>query len=246
MRDLDGREERKDAMTPQGGNDTESSGATVTTLAGRPEVLSSDGRGATTLSPKGQRTRQRLLTAARAVFERDGFLDARVVDIATEAGVAHGSFYTYFDSKTEIFRSVVADVMSLVWHTRTSTDGDPDLSPYQRIERANRQFVRVYRENGTMLGLMEQAMTFDDEVRQLRLMVRQRSVERVRLNIEQMQKEGTVRGDLDAFCASSALVSMVSNFVYFWLVMGEGDYDDEAAVHTLTQLWASALGMKID
>ena len=193
------------------------------------------------LTPKGHRTRQRLLAAARTVFERDGFLNARVADIAVVAGVSHGTFYTYFASKTEIFRSVMSDVMGLVWNTRTSTDGDPHLGPYERIERSNRQFLKVYRENHVMMGLMEQAVTYDDEVRQLRQMVRERSVERVRLSIEQMQRDGIARSDLDAFCVSSALVSMVSNFIYFWLVMGEGDYDDETVIHSLTELWASAL-----
>lgn len=196
------------------------------------------------VSAKGRRTRDRLLRAARVVFERDGFLEARVVDIAEEAGVAHGTFYTYFDSKAEIFRTVVAEVMAQVWHTRQSTDGDPDVTPYEAIERANRQFIRVYRENGAMLGLMEQAITYDKEIRDLRLVVRERSVERVRRSIEQMQKEGAVRDDIDAQTASAALVSMVSNFVYFWLVMGESDYDDEEATQALTKLWASALEMK--
>jgi AcrR family transcriptional regulator len=198
------------------------------------------------VSAKGRRTRERLLKAARVVFERDGFVDARVADIADEAGVAHGTFYTYFDSKPEIFRTVVADVMAQVWYTRDSTDGELGVAPYEAIERANRQFLRVYREHGAMLGLMEQAITYDRELRDLRLMVRERSVERVRRSIERMQAAGTVRNDVDAECASSALVSMVSNFVYFWLVMGEGDYDDERAVQTLTKLWASALEMKAE
>jgi AcrR family transcriptional regulator len=197
------------------------------------------------VSAKGRRTRERLLKAARTVFERDGFLEARVADIADEAGVAHGTFYTYFDSKPEIFRTVVSDVMEQVWHTRTSTDGAPDVSPYEAIERANRQFVRVYREHGAMLGLMEQAITYDTELRDLRLMVRQRSVVRVQNSIERMQTEGIVRTDVDARVASTALVSMVSNFVYFWLVLGEGDYDDDEAVGVLTKLWASALEMKL-
>lgn len=197
------------------------------------------------VSAKGRRTRDRLLRAARTVFERDGFLDARVADIADEARVAHGTFYTYFDSKPEIFRTVVADVMEQVWYTRESTDGDPHVSPYEAIERANRQFVRVYRENGAMLGLMEQAITYDTEIRDLRLLVRQRSVERVKRSIERMQAQRIVRTDVDPLAASAALVSMVSNFVYFWLVLGEGDYDDDQAVGTLTKLWASALEMKL-
>lgn len=226
-------------------DDGEAAGA-VASIDGTPEAPSGLDRRTSSLSPKGRRTRERLAAAARVVFERDGFLDARVADIAAEAGVAHGTFYTYFDSKTEIFRHVVADVMSLVWHVRESTDGSADLSPYEGIERANRHFVRVYRKNGAMLGLMEQAITYDDEIRQLRLAVRERSVERVRRSIERMQAGGSVRLDVDAAYAASALVSMVSNFVYFWLVMGEKDYDDEIVVQTLTKLWASALEMKLD
>jgi len=213
-------------------------------LAGSLEV-----RGSTPASPKGRRTRQRLLEAARTVFERDGFLAARVADIATEAGVSHGTFYTYFDSKTEIFRVLVADVMALVYDTRHD-DPDPgsgeDLTALERIERGNRQFVHVYREHGAMLALMEQAVAYDDEVRQLRRRVRHVSVDRIHRSIERMQDEGLVRTDLDAACSASALVSMVSNFVYFWLIMDEGDYDDDTAVHTLTQLWAAALQMKLD
>ena len=57
-------------------------------------------------SRKGVRTRARLVDAAKQVFERDGFLDARIVDIAETAGLAPGTFYHYFDSKEQIFREV--------------------------------------------------------------------------------------------------------------------------------------------
>jgi AcrR family transcriptional regulator len=57
-------------------------------------------------SRKGVRTRARLIDAAKQVFERDGFLDARIVDIAETADLAPGSFYHYFDSKEQIFLEV--------------------------------------------------------------------------------------------------------------------------------------------
>ena len=43
-------------------------------------------------SRRGQRTRAALVTAARSIFERDGFLDARITDITAEAEVASGTF----------------------------------------------------------------------------------------------------------------------------------------------------------
>jgi AcrR family transcriptional regulator len=140
----------------------------------------------------------------------------------------------------------VADVMALVYDTRNDTEGNDELTPIERIERGNRQFVHVYREHGAMLALMEQAVAYDDEIRQLRRTVREVSVDRICRSIERMQQQGLARTDLDAACSASALVSMVSNFVYFWLIMDEGCYDDETAVHTLTELWASALQMRTD
>ena len=61
-------------------------------------------------SRKGIETRARLVDAAKEVFERDGFLDARISDIAEKAGLSHGSFYHYFESKEEVFREVAAEV----------------------------------------------------------------------------------------------------------------------------------------
>ena len=57
-------------------------------------------------SRKGEQTRAKLVKAAKEVFERDGFLNARIVDIATRAKVSYGAFYHYFDSKEQIFREV--------------------------------------------------------------------------------------------------------------------------------------------
>src|SRR5262245_4152759 len=57
-------------------------------------------------SRKGTETRARLVEAAKRVFEETGFLGARISDISKRAGLSHGSFYHYFDSKEQIFREV--------------------------------------------------------------------------------------------------------------------------------------------
>ena len=62
------------------------------------------------LTGRGHARRAALLDAARRVFEERGFLETRVADIAAEAKVAQGTFYTYFDSKDAIFQAVAARV----------------------------------------------------------------------------------------------------------------------------------------
>ena len=53
--------------------------------------------------------RSQLLAAARSVFAERGYEGATVADIAGEAGVAVGSVYTYFGSKSEIFFALNQD-----------------------------------------------------------------------------------------------------------------------------------------
>ena len=59
-----------------------------------------------------------LVAAARRVFERDGFLEARITDITAEAGVASGSFYTYFTPKEDAFAAVMEELNEEMLHPR--------------------------------------------------------------------------------------------------------------------------------
>lgn len=51
---------------------------------------------------KKQKTRDRLLSASRELFNEQGFDDTTVAQIAERAGVAKGTFFNYFDSKEEV------------------------------------------------------------------------------------------------------------------------------------------------
>src|SRR5262245_32537914 len=75
--------------------------------AQRPDADSAPA-GTASLTPRGHRTRSKLLVAAREIFSRTGFFEVRITDITARAGVASGTFYTYFDSKEELFREVAA------------------------------------------------------------------------------------------------------------------------------------------
>ena len=53
--------------------------------------------------------RRQLLTAAIAVFARRGYRAAGISDIVSEAGVARGTFYLYFESKAQVFLAIADD-----------------------------------------------------------------------------------------------------------------------------------------
>ena len=69
------------------------------------QVSSSD---KTPKTARGKRTREKLLRAAEIEFGEKGFHEAAVSGITYRAGVALGTFYTYFESKEEIFQALVS------------------------------------------------------------------------------------------------------------------------------------------
>ncbi|MBY8828391.1 TetR/AcrR family transcriptional regulator [Hephaestia mangrovi] len=63
---------------------------------------------------RGRRTLRAILDAAAAEFGEKGFHEGSVSGITRRAGVALGSFYTYFDSKDAVFRALVRDMSDQV------------------------------------------------------------------------------------------------------------------------------------
>jgi len=57
---------------------------------------------------RGKLTRDKLLQAAEIEFGEKGFHSAAISGITHRAGVALGTFYTYYESKEEIFHNLVS------------------------------------------------------------------------------------------------------------------------------------------
>ncbi len=59
---------------------------------------------------RGEKTLRKILDAALAEFGQRGFHDSSIVGITARAKVALGTFYTYFDSKEDVFSALVQDM----------------------------------------------------------------------------------------------------------------------------------------
>ena len=66
------------------------------------------GKDKTPKTARGKRTRDKLLQAAEIEFGDKGFHVAAISGITYRAGVALGTFYTYYESKEEIFHDLVS------------------------------------------------------------------------------------------------------------------------------------------
>ncbi len=227
------------------------------TQAGKPDSGTTEPEPSTAgpRSRKGAETRARLLEAAKEVFETTGFLDARISDIAKQAGLSHGSFYHYFDSKEQVFREVAeAQEEALTAPVPTSPTGDPaspagdpaELSEFGRLLRANRLYLERYRDNGRIMGVIEEVSRYDPHVSEARMKRQKHFADRAERSIRRSQAAGTADQTLDPEIAAVALGSMVARFAELWLIEHWADYDLDTAAEQLTHLWANAIGMPVD
>lgn len=190
-------------------------------------------------SARGVRTRNSLITAARAVFERDGYLDARITDISKEAQVASGSFYTYFNSKEEIFQAIVEQVQEEMLHPHLrERTGITDTR--QLIDASNRAYLRAYKKNARLMALFEQVAQIDEQFMALRIERGNAFARRNAKLIRTLQQDGAADTSLDPLVTAHALSAMVSRMAYMVFVLGQR-IPFERLVTTLNRIWENSL-----
>jgi len=114
----------------------------------------SDGKAPRTA--RGERTLRKILDAALEEFGEKGFSEGSIVGITKRAGVALGTFYTYFDSKEAVFQALVRDMSALVRdHVAPAFKGATDALEGER--RALESFLNFAREHRDVYRIIDEA-----------------------------------------------------------------------------------------
>jgi AcrR family transcriptional regulator len=109
---------------------------------------------------RGRKTLRLLLDAAAAEFGEKGFHESSVVSITQRAGVALGSFYTYFDSKDSLFRALVRDMSAQVRQTVGPViAAEPDRLEGER--KGLKKFLNFVREHKELYRIIDEAEFVD-------------------------------------------------------------------------------------
>jgi AcrR family transcriptional regulator len=196
------------------------------------------------LTQRGLRTRARLVVAAREVFEEIPFQRARLTDITAVAGVAAGTFYTYFDSKEEIFREVADQVLL---ELSTAARRDPDNTegdPIRDIAYASRQYFLACLRNAGVVRSMEQLAVSDVGIDKSRRSTVRVGVKRVERWIRRLQEQGVCDLALDPRTTAIALHTMNVRVAYDHLLPSGAQKDVEPLVAAVTRVWARTVGLE--
>jgi len=112
---------------------------------------------------RGRRTVRKLLEAAAQEFGQRGYHEAAITGITARAGVALGTFYTYFESKEELFRALVRDMSDAVRaHVAEAVAGAPDRLAAERIGLA--AFIAFVRKHPELYRIVEEAQFVAEDV----------------------------------------------------------------------------------
>ncbi|NNC48473.1 MAG: TetR/AcrR family transcriptional regulator [Sphingomonas sp.] len=128
-------------------------------IAGKP---AKSGSSKTPRTSRGEKTRARILDAARQEFGAKGFGESSIVGITQRAKVALGTFYTYFNSKEEVFAALVKDMSGQVRdHVAPALADADDTIDAER--RALAAFLTFAREKKEVYRIIDEAEFVDPE-----------------------------------------------------------------------------------
>ncbi len=190
-------------------------------------------------TPRGQRTRQKLLDAAEQVFGELGFHNAGIVEITQRADVALGTFYLYFPDKKAIFQDLVRTLNARLRGAIRERIGGLDDRLEQEVAGFETffEFVRKHRD---LYRVILQAETVDEDL--FRWHYRTLADGYVR-GLKRAQAAGQIRTDLDAEALAYSLMGMAEALGSRYVLWG-GKRPPVAARRTIRAFLEGGLGAR--
>jgi len=179
--------------------------------------------------------------AAVRVFARKGFHDARVGDIAAEAGVAHGLLYHYFDSKDALLEGVFRDTWTamLARMREVEESGEPAREQLRKVAAV---VLRTWRRDPDLVRVLVREVTRTPAIQRQAEEVGHafEAIERI---IRSGQERGQLRSDLDARLAAFVFYGALEEILTGWVLgqLPDGEEDIAAAERAVVELMTGGL-----
>ncbi|MGB3697736.1 MAG: TetR/AcrR family transcriptional regulator [Gordonia sp. (in: high G+C Gram-positive bacteria)] len=190
-------------------------------------------------TPKGRRTHEHLVNAGRTVFARDGYVNARMSDVAEEASISMGGLYRYFKNKEDLFAQVIADLHEHLYQASTSHDVNFADDPFGVLLAANRGYLQMYSDNRYVMRAFIQAAQVEERFQEIWWQMRARHIDRFMKALASVHGITEI-GGVDAHLATEAMACMVEQSAYVWFAQDsrhDAPIDVESAANTVTHAW---------
>lgn len=180
---------------------------------------------------RGRKTLRKLLDASAIEFGEKGFHEASVSSITRRAGVALGSFYTYFDSKDALFQALVVDMSAQVKSAAGAavgelmSEGSP--SAFDIEETALSSFLAFAHEHKEIYRIIDESEFVDPAAYRAHY---EATAERIYARLQDGGRKGEMRGNLEEAHAWAIMGMNVFLGLRYAIWKSDGDTTDAAKV----------------
>jgi TetR/AcrR family transcriptional regulator, fatty acid metabolism regulator protein len=185
----------------------------------------------------------RIIQAATKIFAQKGFFQAKVSDIAREAGVADGTIYLYFENKDDILISLFEEQMKRVLDNMVERLAEQD-DPARKLEEFALIHLRLIEENKDVAEIIQV------ELRQSSKFMKEYKNERfaeylgliadiIRLG----QEKGVFRQDVIPGVAERAFFGALDEMSRFWVLSSRKEYDITTAAQQISSYFLRGIAV---
>jgi len=173
---------------------------------------------------RAAQTEAELKAAAIRVFDRVGYLNAKITDITAEAGRATGSFYQHFESKEKLLAALLADLLAIGDEGALAAGHSDDFSDRAAIRYHIEAYWGVYRRHRAVIEALRQAAIVDPQFDQVQQEMMKPDI--VHLSGHMAKAAPSA----DPAVLASIFSGLVSTFAATWI----DKLPDDEAIETLT------------
>ena len=176
-----------------------------------------------------------IIRAATKIFAKKGFYQAKISEIAREAGVADGTIYIYFQNKDDILICLFEEQMKDVLDNMVDQVSRLE-DPAKKLERFALAHLKLIEQNKDMAEIIQV------EVRQSGKFMKEYKNEKfiqyldlIADIIRQGQEKGVFRKDVIPGVAKRAFFGALDEMSRFWVLSSRKQYDINTAAKQISQ-----------
>lgn len=200
--------------------------------------------------------RKKILDVAVSEFANEGFENANINTIAKKAQVSVGALYKYFDTKADLFLMSVnysISVRDAMLESIVSSDEDVLI----KLEKLIRSDIEFSRKSGVLIKLYNEVTSEGNSalVEKIAADIEKKSCYAYKKTIEDGQKAGEIRQDIDPGIAAFLIDNILMNLQFSYacdyyscrykIYAGDGIMEkDDFAISNILQFIKGALEKK--
>jgi TetR/AcrR family fatty acid metabolism transcriptional regulator len=177
----------------------------------------------------------KIIEAATKVFARKGFYKAKISEIASEARVADGTIYIYFENKDDILICLFEEQMKAVLDNMVIQISEED-DPVKKLEKFALAHLQLVEQNKNMAEIIQvevrQSSKFMKEYRNDPFV---QYLELIADIIRQGQKEGLFKKEIIPGVAKRAFFGALDEMSRFWVLSSRRQYDIKTAAKQISE-----------